>query len=100
MSTMTSTTAPGPTFDRTALDRLLAGRHSAGWVADLRRASCDHLAGLALPDRRSENWMRTDLRLFKPHAWSLRDAPPPHEATRTVPSGLLAGFLADRKSVV
>jgi Fe-S cluster assembly protein SufD len=98
MTTMTemstTTSRPTPTFDRTALDRLLSSRGAVGWVTDLRRAACDHLAGLALPDRRSENWMRTDLRLFKPQAWSLRETPPAHEAAQAVPPGLLAGFLA------
>ena len=43
-----------------------------------------------LPDRRDENWMRTDLRLFKPKAWGLRPSP---SADAPLPLGLLAEFL-------
>ena len=86
---MTAATAPAAAaaaFDRDALDQLIAADPLPGWVADKRRAAFDAFAGLALPDRRSENWMRTDLRLFKPKAWSLR----PRVAAPDVPAGLLA----------
>jgi hypothetical protein len=86
---MTAATAPAAAaaaFDRDALDQLIAADSLPGWVADKRRAAFDAFAGLALPDRRSENWMRTDLRLFKPKAWGLR----PRAAATAVPAGLLA----------
>ena len=85
---MTAATAPAPAaaFDRDALEQLIAEQPLPAWVAERRRAAFDAFAGLALPDRRSENWMRTDLRLFKPKAWGLRSPAPAPAA----PAGLLA----------
>jgi len=45
----------------------------------------DQLEKLALPDRRQEHWMRTDLRMFKPDMWGLRPA-----SSSEPPVGLLA----------
>ena len=90
---MTASTAPAlsPAFDRAALDALLAASDSPSWVRERRRAAFERLESLVLPDRRDENWMRTDLRLFKPKAWGLRRPP---AAGAHVPKGLLAEFLA------
>ena len=94
---MTPPAAPAPstTFDREAIERLLADQHSGRtapeWANDRRRAAFDRLESLPLPDRRDENWMRTDIRLFKPKAWGPRRRPGPEAA---VPTGLLAEFLA------
>jgi len=78
-----------PAFDPTALDRLIGGSTLPGWATDLRRAAADRLAGLALPDRRDENWMRTDIRTFKPRSWAQRSAP-----QGPAPGGLLAAAMA------
>ena len=94
---MTTSTAPvlSDTFDRAGFDRLLADQQSGeaapAWANDRRRAAFDRLESLALPDRRDENWMRTDIRLFKPKAWGPRRRPGPEAP---VPTGLLADFLA------
>ncbi|MFM8634297.1 MAG: Fe-S cluster assembly protein SufD [Planctomycetia bacterium] len=79
-----------PAFDREALEQLIALSASPDWVSQRRREAFDLLASLGLPDRRSENWMRTDLRLFKPKAWGLR----PRPAVMTAPDGLLAEAIA------
>jgi Fe-S cluster assembly protein SufD len=76
-------------FDRAGLDAILAEQAAAGWVADRRREAFAALESLGLPDRRSENWMRTDLRMFKPAAWGLAAKP----AAETVPEGLLAAAI-------
>jgi Fe-S cluster assembly protein SufD len=73
-------------FDAAAFDRLVGSSPLPGWATDLRRAAFDRLAALGLPERRDENWMRTDLRLFKPKAWGLR----PSAADAVAPEGLLA----------
>jgi Fe-S cluster assembly protein SufD len=73
-TTLAGSAAPASPFDRQSLERLLADSAAAGWIADRRRAAFERLSCLALPDRRDENWMRTDLRMFKPHAWSRRPA--------------------------
>ena len=94
---MTTSAAPvhSATFDRAGFDRLLAdqqsGQAAPAWANDRRRAAFDRLESLALPDRRDENWMRTDIRLFKPKAWGPRRRPGPEAP---VPTGLLADFLA------
>lgn len=82
---MTTTTAPSSTFDRDALDLLLHDHPLPDWAAQQRRACMDRLETLALPDRRQEHWMRTDLRMFKPQTWGLRAAP-----TAAPPEGMLA----------
>jgi Fe-S cluster assembly protein SufD len=89
MTTATAT-PPAPTgigFDRPGLEALLAAQPEPVWAADRRRAALTALESLGLPDRRSENWMRTDLRMFKPAAWRLAAAP---GTAATVPVGLLA----------
>ncbi|MFN6189422.1 MAG: Fe-S cluster assembly protein SufD [Planctomycetia bacterium] len=73
-------------FDREALEQIIAAHPLPSWVADHRRAALEAFSSLGLPDRRSENWMRTDLRLFKPKAWGLRPKP---AAGSTVAEGLL-----------
>jgi Fe-S cluster assembly protein SufD len=88
-TTLAGAAAPASPFDARALDRLVADSSAAGWVTDLRRAALERLGSLALPDRRDENWMRTDLRLFKPHAWAWR----PAAAAESVPEGLLAAAI-------
>ena len=94
---MTTPAAPAlsDSFDRVAIDRLLAERHSFGpsptWANDRRLAAFSSLQSLRLPDRRDENWMRTDIRLFKPAAWGPRCRPGPEAP---VPVGLLADFIA------
>ena len=92
---MSAATATPPTpaqarFDRAGLDSLIAEQAAAGWVTDRRREALAALESLALPDRKSENWMRTDLRLFKPAAWGLAAKP----ASQTMPEGLLAAAIA------
>ena len=85
----TATAAPPESFDRAAFERLLAAATAPDWAADLRRAAADRLAGLPLPDRRQENWMRTDMRLFKPQAWPLVSPAP----AQPLPAALLADAL-------
>jgi Fe-S cluster assembly protein SufD len=88
---MTTATVPAPAagtaFDRAGLESLIAGHAAPDWVVARRRTALAAFEALGLPDRRSENWMRTDLRMFKPAAWRLAAAP---AATTTVPAGLLA----------
>jgi Fe-S cluster assembly protein SufD len=89
MSTATAA-ARGSSFDAAVLESLLAASGQPGWAHDMRRAALGRLETLALPDRRDENWMRTDLRLFKPRAWGPRPSP---AAGAAVPAGLLAAAI-------
>jgi len=85
---MTVSAAPtsAASFDHSALERGLASLALPDWEIERRRAAVERLAELALPDRRDENWMRTDLRAFRPAAWQ-PFGPPPVGAP---PAGLLA----------
>ena len=85
----TATVSPRAMFDSSALERILAGSSMPGWANDLRRSGLQRLESLGLPDRRDENWMRTDLRLFKPQAWGPSGPP----ASVPAPEGLLAAAI-------
>jgi Fe-S cluster assembly protein SufD len=73
-------------FDAAGFDRFLGTCPGSEWFTDLRRDAFAAFASLGLPDRRSEHWMRTDLRAFKPNAWGFAEQP----AELAVPRGLLA----------
>jgi len=86
----TAATAPPqqmPAFDREAFEHLLGSLSMPAWALERRRAAFEAFSSLALPDRHDENWMRTDLRLFKPKAWGLR---PAAARPQDIPQGLLA----------
>jgi Fe-S cluster assembly protein SufD len=89
-----ATAAARGTFDSAAFDSILAGSALPSWAADQRRAAFARLAALGLPDRRDENWMRTDLRMFKPQAWGPSQAP----AGAAAPEGLLASAILSGES--
>lgn len=48
-----------------AFEALLAERREPSWLVDLRRSAWAKFAELPLPSRKEEEWMRTDIRLFK-----------------------------------
>ncbi len=73
-------------FDRSSLDKLVAAQSGPAWLTDRRLEALAALESLGLPDRKSEHWTRTDIRLFKPNAWGLAARP----ETLAVPPGLLA----------
>jgi Fe-S cluster assembly protein SufD len=86
MTTATAPLVPTGGFDHDAFENLLASQSLPEWAIEKRRAAFAAAERLLLPDRRSENWMRTDLRLFKPAAWGLR----PAGSATSVSPGLLA----------
>ncbi len=90
MTTAPSLAAPaGSGFDADGFDSLVTGGREPAWVLSRRRAAFARLQSLGLPDRRSENWMRTDIRAFRPGAWGLRQRPLSMEA----PAGLLTAAI-------
>jgi Fe-S cluster assembly protein SufD len=97
---MTTTSPPlaptGSSFDATALAELLAGTAEPEWVTRRRRAALERLVSLGLPDRRSENWMRTDIRAFRPTAWGLR----PQPSSMRAPEGLLEAAIGGAEAAV
>jgi len=94
-STLPPAAGPAPAstgFDRALLERLHAGTTLPDWAVALRREACVRLSSLALPDRREEHWMRTDLRLLQPRAWigaAERFAASSASIPSAVPRGLL-----------
>ena len=74
-------------FTQAAFDAFLAARREPGWLTDLRRKAWKTFNELAWPDRRAEEWLRTDIRLFKLDRFSL-----PHQLSTPaeLPDALLA----------
>src|SRR5690349_12986921 len=52
-------------FAQEAFDSFLDSRNEPGWLVDLRRAAWARFNELAMPARNDEEWVRTDIRLFK-----------------------------------
>ncbi|MBX3434063.1 MAG: Fe-S cluster assembly protein SufD [Pirellulales bacterium] len=78
---MTAATLKTTGFTREAFDAWLASRDEPGWLADLRRDAWRRFESLPMPSRTDEEWMRTDVRLFRLDRYAL-------------PSDLPAGVVA------
>lgn len=52
-------------FTDASFEALLAERREPSWLVDLRRSAWQKFAELPLPSRKEEEWMRTDIRMFK-----------------------------------
>ncbi|REK27619.1 MAG: Fe-S cluster assembly protein SufD [Planctomycetota bacterium] len=52
-------------FNQDAFDAFLAARDEPAWLSDLRRAAWEKFLELPMPSRQDEEWMRTDIRLFR-----------------------------------
>ena len=85
-----SVSAPATSFNAAAVNRVLADSLLPDWEVERRRRLAGVLADLSLPGRRDENWMRTDLRAFKPAAWSL---PADLYPAAVLPDGLLTAAI-------
>ncbi len=85
----TTLTATG--FTPAAFDAFLASRNEPGWLADVRRRAWDRFNELGMPARNDEEWVRTDIRLFKLDRFGLPDAQPP---AVEAPQGLLSQGVA------
>jgi Fe-S cluster assembly protein SufD len=86
-----STVAAPRAFDSAAFEAFLAERREPAWLVELRRAAFAKFQELPTPSRREEEWMRTDIRLFR-----LEKFGPPAateaatEPAATVPAPLLS----------
>ncbi|MEX2120118.1 MAG: Fe-S cluster assembly protein SufD [Pirellulales bacterium] len=58
-------TATGLGFTPAAFESLIASRQEPSWLVDLRAEAWQAFQELDFPDRRQEEWMRTDIRLFR-----------------------------------
>src|SRR5436190_9714968 len=61
-------------FSREAFDAFLAARDEPSWLVDMRRAAWQRFLELPMPSVRDEEWMRTDIRLFKLDRFNLPEA--------------------------
>ncbi|MEM8944837.1 MAG: Fe-S cluster assembly protein SufD [Planctomycetota bacterium] len=77
---MSSTLAPAG-FSQETFDAFLSARDEPGWLSDLRTSAWSRFVELDMPTGRDEEWMRTDIRLFKLDKFSpateLADIQPP-----------------------
>jgi Fe-S cluster assembly protein SufD len=78
-------------FNQETFDAFVAARKEPRWLTDTRRAAWRAFEELPWPSNRDEEWMRTDIRLFKLDRFQLPEAALTGEAIRTsVPNALLA----------
>ena len=78
-------------FTQEGFDAFLASRNEPGWLTDIRNSAWKDFSKLPMPSRGDEEWMRTDIRLFRLD----RFAPPSTGGQTQLPSGALAsGALA------
>jgi Fe-S cluster assembly protein SufD len=52
-------------FDTDGFEQFLAGRTEPAWLSECRRAAWKQFESMSWPDRKQEEWMRSDLRGFK-----------------------------------
>jgi Fe-S cluster assembly protein SufD len=82
---MTETTVTSG-FTRDAFEAFLGSRREPIWLAEMRTAAWEAFEAMELPSRREEEWMRTDIRLFKLDRFGM---PPDLVPGLTVPHTLL-----------
>ncbi|MGH7135477.1 MAG: Fe-S cluster assembly protein SufD [Pirellulales bacterium] len=58
-------TALASGFTREAFEAFLSARHEPNWLTQMRSEAWEAFEAMELPSRREEEWMRTDIRLFK-----------------------------------
>jgi Fe-S cluster assembly protein SufD len=95
-----STAIASTGFTQEAFDAFLAARDEPGWLTDMRRKAWGRFQELPMPSARDEEWMRTDIRLFKLDRFGLPDLSSRSPAAVELPHALLAagvdlgGYLA------
>ena len=60
---MTQTTLT--TFDQTGFDAFIESRDEPDWLLSMRREAWQHASEMQWPERRHEEWIRTDIRAFQ-----------------------------------
>ena len=58
-------------FDTEGFQQFLASRQESDWITQNRRDAWTQFCELDWPGRRDEEWMRTDIRLFKLEKYGL-----------------------------
>jgi Fe-S cluster assembly protein SufD len=75
-----------PTFTNEAFEAFLGGRREPAWLRDLRASAWKTFTELPFPSQRDEEWMRTDIRLFRLDQFGFAPEGP---AAVKLPDGLL-----------
>lgn len=57
-------TTVAQTFSEEGFSSLISQLDEPGWLTDQRREAWDQFQGMAWPDRQTEEWIRTDIRMF------------------------------------
>ena len=65
------------TFDAAGFDAFLQSRDEPDWLVDLRRDAFRHAEEMQWPDRRHEEWIRTDIRTFQLKKFGVPDGTAP-----------------------
>src|SRR5438128_9877559 len=60
-------------FIQAAFDAFLAARDEPGWLIDMRRKAWRRFQEMPMPSVRDEEWIRTDVRLFKLDRFEIPD---------------------------
>jgi Fe-S cluster assembly protein SufD len=91
---MTDTAVAAP-FTKDAFEAFVQSRHDPDWLVERRRAAWSNFEQMEWPSRREEEWIRTDIRLFKEDHYHLpaEDPAAPVLAPRGLPPRLLAANL-------
>jgi len=53
------------TFDQTGFDSFIESRDEPDWLLAMRREAWQHASAMQWPERRHEEWIRTDIRAFQ-----------------------------------
>jgi Fe-S cluster assembly protein SufD len=80
-------TAASAGFTQEAFENLLAARDEPDWLTQIRRQAWQIFDAQSMPTTREEEWMRTDIRIFKLSRYAL---PAPSPPDVSLPSALLA----------
>ena len=83
-----TTTAKG--FTSEAFEAFLSSRREPAWLTERRRKSWQTFEELPMPSRADEEWMRTDIRLFRLDRYGLTGEPATGSSPNSIPPALLA----------
>lgn len=64
------------TFDAAGFDSFIDSRDEPDWLLAMRRESWQHAAAMQWPERRHEEWIRTDIRTFQINKFSVPSSSP------------------------
>ena len=85
-----STAIASTGFSQAAFDAFLAARDEPAWLTDMRRDAWRRFQELPMPSSKDEEWMRTDIRLFKLDRFSLPEQSSTRATSGDLPDSLLA----------